>query len=354
MRALAAAVLTLGVSLRAAAAPPPRFDWAALKKGWRARLESVRRGGRLPLLDIESCYRDLTLNPEAFARAMDDAGVAVIAMSPELDRRDREDGFTSWSGSIHRLVAAQPERFLPVPAADLQTVREWGADPYAFLERVFAAALADGYPMLGEFSLAEYPSPWRLAGGKRDAPGTLLGVPIDGALSERIFAFSEAHGIPFQMHLEIEDPLLDQLEAMLTRHPKATVIWCHLGRVRDPSKTKRYGPAYVRGLLERFPNLYFDVASTNFYQYYPPTDELCSTLWDPSTRRLKPEWAKLIADYPWRFLMAFDLGGNRTTYLRSPALQGRELLGNLPPAVRDIVAYRAAWRLLFHEDLSLR
>lgn len=342
--------LALAFASSSAGAQGKPFDWSALKKIWRARIEAVRRSGQAPLLDVESCYRDLTLDPDPFARAMDAYGVALIAMSPELDHRDREDGYRSWSDSVHRLVATRPEHFIPVPTADLQTVRDWGGDPYAFLEKLFAQALRDGYPMLGEFSFGEYPSPLRIASGVEDPPGTLIGVPVDGPVAERIFAFSQEHGVAFQMHLEIEDVLLDGLERMLDRYPKATVVWCHVGRVRDPSKTRRYGPEYLRGLLQRHPNLYFDLAATEFYQYYPPTDEFCSTLWDQATHRLKPEWERLIADYPWHFLMAFDLGANRTSYLYSPARQGRVLLGALPPEVRDIVGYKAAWKLLFHED----
>jgi hypothetical protein len=38
------------------------------------------------------------------------------------------------------------------------------------------------------------------------------------------------------------------------------------------------------------------------------------------------------------------------TFSRKVAIQ-RSVLGSLPPSVREIVAYKAAWKLIFNEDI---
>ena len=73
----------------------------------------------------------------------------------------------------------------------------------------------------------------------------------------------------FQIHYEIEDRLLPPLETILERHPKATVIWCHLAMIRYPDRTRRYNPDYVGALIQRFSGLHFDLAVPG-----PPTSTL--------------------------------------------------------------------------------
>ena len=60
---------------------------------------------------------------------------------------------------------------------------------------------------------------------------------------------------------------------------------------------------------------------------------------------------KLIADYPWRFMVALDLNPFlMPRFSRKVAVQ-RTVLESLPPSVREIVAYKAAWKLMFNEDI---
>jgi hypothetical protein len=94
---------------------------------------------------------------------------------------------------------------------------------------------------------------------------------------------------------------------MLTEYPNAKVIWAHLSQMRFQSRNTRYGPDYVRKLIERHPNLYFDLHVGGPRHVYPTSGEYPGKYWDRATGRLKPEWARLIADHPWRFMTALDL-----------------------------------------------
>lgn len=40
---------------------------------------------------------------------------------------------------------------------------------------------------------------------------------------------------------------------MLSQYPKAKVIWCHIAQVRYAERATAYSPAYIEGLIKRFP-----------------------------------------------------------------------------------------------------
>ncbi|MCX5795434.1 MAG: amidohydrolase family protein [Elusimicrobia bacterium] len=336
--------------------PEEPFAWERLKSLWRGRIEATRGRGQAPLIDLESTYNDLTIDPQAFARRMDADGVTLSAMSPELFGEEISRYARVWPASVHRLVEAVPDHFIPVPNADLERVLRWSAqDPQKYLDDLFANILRDRYPMMGEFMVASYPSNDEYAdfvssSSVAAAAPEIHGFPIEGPLAERIFGFSQEHGIPFQIHYEVEDARLAPLERMLAKYPGAQVIWCHVGRVRRQERTRTYGPAYVRRLIQKYPNLYFDLSGNAPRVSYPGSPEFASRLWAPDRKHLEKDWARLIVDFPWRFLAGLDLGGDRMT-LKGHVAGMRRLLDELPPQTREIVAYRAAWKLLFKEDL---
>lgn len=346
LRAAAAAALCAFAGPPASAPEP--FDWTALRAGWRARIEAARAAGKLPFIDVESSYNDLTLAPALLARVFDRDGVTLAAFSPEYFDDDLDRVETLWPTSLHRLIAAEPAHFIPVPNADLERVLYRHRDPYAYLDDLFAQTLREGYPMLGEFMFVSYPSPAGMAFSSGRLPSAdIIGITLSSPLAEKIFAFSQEHDIPFQMHLEVEDALLPSLEALLTRYPKAKVIWCHGSRVRFRARAGSYGPDYVRRLLRDHPNLYFDLAS-----YLQPSYPGANYWKDPVAHdRMKKEWVRLISDYPWRFMAALDLGGDRMAAPSLWIIPEMAMLQALPKETREIVAYKAAWKLLFREDL---
>ncbi len=129
------------------------------------------------------------------------------------------------------------------------------------------------------------------------------------------------------------------------------MIWCHLAQIRYAIRSTIYGPGYVRKLIETYPNLYFDVAFGGPDSVYPRSGERHDRMWDHDRGGVKKEWVELITQYPWRFLAALDLGGDRQDRLPEYTRRLRNFLDYLPEGVREIVAYRAAWKLLFGEEL---
>jgi hypothetical protein len=319
-------------------APVP-FDIPALKAAWRARIDAVRATGALPVIDIESSFRTDKLDLERLVHQMDENGVALIAFS-------HENKHQGWSDAAAEVIANAPEHFIPTTNGGVHPA--WTKSPESFLEETEAHASADHYPLLGEFEFRHYPSPRQVKRGQmfRD-----VNIPIDGPLGEELFAFAEKSGLPFEIPYEIEDALLAPLETMLKRHPRAKVIWCHLAQIRYQKRSTVYSPAYVRRLIETYPNLYFDLAFGGPDSVYPVSGERHARIWDTEHGGLKKEWVDLIAQYPWRFLAAFDLGGDRQEQLPEYARAFRKFLSNVPQPAREIVAYKAAWKLLFAEEL---
>ncbi|MBI5198723.1 MAG: amidohydrolase family protein, partial [Nitrospirae bacterium] len=204
----------------------------------------------------------------------------------------------------------------------------------------------DGYPLMGEFEFRHYPSPRQYKRGEmfRDVE-----IPINGKVGQRLFAFSQESGIPFQIHYEIEDKLLPPLEEVLAAYPGAKVIWCHLAQIRYQASSSIYGPDYVEKLIKKYPNIYFDTSFGSPVSVYPGSGERHARIWE-DYGRVKKEWIQVIIAYPWRFLSALDIGGDRMDELPEKSQTLRIFLENLPEGVREIVAYKAAWKLLFNED----
>ena len=320
-----------------------RFDLDRLKTGYLRRLTAIKKAGELPVIDIESSYNPLNLDLPAFARSMDRAAIAQMALSADQPGKLVEQGET-WSHHAFELVRAYPEHFLP--AGNGGNHPAWTRNPARFLDDNERFVAEHGYPLMGEFEFRHYPSPRQV---ERNEMHRDVAIPIDGPQGHRLFAFAAKTGVPFQIHYEIEDDLLAPLEAMLARYPQAKVIWCHVAQIRYSVRSTRYGAAYLRGLFARHPNLYVDTAFGGPRSTYKPSGERHARVWDGAD--IRREWKELIADHPYRFLAALDIGGDRTARLEEWVRGLRDFLERVPDKVRPIVAYGAGWKLLFGEDI---
>lgn len=314
------------------------FDLVTLKRNWKQRIAAMRAAGITPLIDIESNPSE-EMDMQSFARQMDNEGVALIAFSGLPQKR-------GWSDAARYAVAADPWRY--IPTGDGGIPPEWKQDPEAFARTSRERIIKDGYPLMGEYEFRHYPSPDQIQRGRMDRDEHL---PLDSPAGHLLFEFAAESGIPFQIHQEIEDQYLPVLEKMLKQYTKAKVIWCHLAQMRYEARNTIYGPDYVRKLIEQHPNLYFDLFAGPPKNPYPLSNEYPGKYWNHATGKLTPEWAKLIADHPWRFMTALDLNPFiMQGFSRKVGMQ-RAVLDSLPVSVREIVAYKAAWKLLFNEEI---
>ncbi len=321
------------------------FDNVALKKNWRTRIEAIKNEGIIPLIDVESSFNPRDFNLINYAKTMDEEGIAMIAFSPQIGEKTYEKESKLWNDSPRNLMSADPSRYIPTSTAG--TYPAWTKEAENFIKESIKQSTLQHYLLLGEFEFRHYLSPRQY---KRNEYYRDVTIPIDSPAAHLLFKFANESGIAFQIHYEIEDELFEPLEKMLQLYPKAKVIWCHLAQIRYSQKAKKYDPVFVKGLLERHPNLYFDLAFGDKDSIYKPSNEFQSRIWDRNTGKLKPEWAQLIEDYPYHFLTAFDIGGDREDELKNKAISSREVLKSLSPKTQEIVAYKAFWKLVFNED----
>lgn len=322
------------------AQPLAPFDINLLRPGYLRRIDGFRRTGTLPILDIESSYNPYQIDLAAVARAMDSNGIAQMALSVDMPGRHYTNQ-NRWSHHAFELTRAYPAHFIPTGNGGNHPA--WTQHPEAFLDDNETFIVAHRYPLMGEFEFRHYPSPRQV---ERREFHRDVAIPIDGPHGHRLFAFAERTGVPFQIHYEIEDALLPPLEAMLARYPGARVIWCHFAQIRYGARAARYGPRYLADLLARHPNLYVDTAfggSTGIYQL---SGERHARYWSDTK-----VWLELIEARPYRFLAALDIGGDRVNRLDDWSGNLRRFLDTIPGKARKIVAYGAAWKLLFGEEI---
>lgn len=162
----------------------------------------------------------------------------------------------------------RPEYFIPTTADGSSP--HWYRDTQGFAARLKRDLETGHYFLMGEFELRHYPSPLQYRAGRQDRD---VNVPLTDPGVEAVFRLAAQTGMALQIHYEIEDELLPPLEELLERHAATRVIWCHLGQVRYPRRSRRYGPEYVRSLIARFPNLYFDLGLPGPPHVHPATLE---------------------------------------------------------------------------------
>ena len=321
------------------------LDVEALKKGYRRRLAGKLAAGALPYIDIESSADSTRLDIDALAKDIDELDVGMMALSADITGRQFAQG-ARWNPLSSRLMEKYPDRFVPVGNGGVPPV--WTKDPEAFLDEYEKQIRSGGYLLMGEFEFRHYPSPRQVQRGALDRD---VSVPIDGPLGHRVFDLSQRSGLSFQIHYEVEDPLLAPLETMLAQYRKAKVIWCHVGQVRYIERAAKYSPAYLEGLINKYPNLYFDTAFGGPNSIYPLSGQRHARVWG-DLGGLRKDWLDLFVAHPQRFLAALDLGGDRIHRVREWDLGLRAFLKRLPHETQRQVAYRSAWKLLFDEEFA--
>ncbi len=345
------------------------FDWNKIKKTLKVRIKNIKDQGKIPIIDVESSYGEVPFYANKktdwikkfseLDRYIDNLAVAFIVFSPEKKSlrqfNSAGDGYEDWGmiwGDInHKIYDLNYSWFMP-SGVGFQPDPKQNAEDYR--SHMFGEILRDHYPMMGEFFFRHYPSNRQIMVTELQEKADLT-TPIDGPVGEEFFSFSAKNNIPFQIHYEIEDPLLAPLDKMLSKYPKSQVIWAHFGRTRKPELSTLFSPEWVNSMLDRHPNLYFDLSCSDVSDVYPPGDNshVTSPLWDRKSKHLLKAWHDVVARHPWQFMAAFDLGSDRigAKKLISEVANMRTLFKEFSPDIVDVLAYKSAWKIMFHEDI---
>lgn len=331
--------LLLPAPLRAQPQAPP--ERAALLEGYAAELRKVLARGVLPIIDVEHHWGG-KLPLDALIRKMDTAGVALTWL-----------GQNEKHGSAHALAdaAAHPTRL--VPATIHGDGPRWHGRDTTLLAELAVDVHTGRYFAMGEFEARHYIS----STNNRD-----VHLPVDSESFEAVMRLAEETGLPMLLHHEAEDALLPEVERMLERHPRARVIWCHVGRNRDRATWTRLStPEGVRDFLKRFPNLSFDLNQAPPGGTHRGTRQLDSVLFDnidpnkggnnQPNARLNTAWRELFEEQPERFLFGSDVNTGRFDNYERVAENFRWLiLRSLSPEAGARIAYKNAWRFMSGQE----
>jgi predicted TIM-barrel fold metal-dependent hydrolase len=142
---------------------------------------------------------------------------------------------------------------------------------------------------------------------------------IDPAL-DSVLATAGQIGLLVIIHNDMDVPFpsdtahpayLDQMKALVRRHPTATIIWAHTGVGRIVRPVKNHAAVLEAMLADpAFANLYFDLSWTEVAKYVVASPEATQIM------------VKLIERYPDRFLFGTDAvaPANATAYLETNTL----------------------------------
>ena len=286
----------------------------------------------IPIIDVEFHYGSgMTLGN--IIDNMDRNGVALTWLCPNEQLGSEE--------SI-RLNTVYSDKFVPTTVGGDGPL--WHGSDADFLDKLDRAVRSGNYFAMGEFEGRHYPSNTN----DRD-----IHMPLNSTAFEIVFKASSDTGVPFLLHHEAEDAMLPELESMLAKYPKSKVVWCHFGRNRNPVTWSKFTtPDAARELLNKYPNLYFDILQSPpgaVYQTGYVEGIMYDTTQSPAT--LKPEWKKVIEDYPDRFVLGSDINGGRFgSYDQTMNTFRQTILPELPKDVAEKIAYKNAWKLMTGED----
>ena len=137
-------------------------------------------------------------------------------------------------------------------------------------------------------------------------------APADHPLFLLLADIAAQYGVPINLHMEAvpramslplafkSPPNAPQLHAnipaferLLAHNPRAKIIWAHAGADGTGFRT----PELCRRLLQRHPNLYMEIKLDpgNVGQNFPMAGN-----------QIKPDWLKLLQDFPDRFIIGSD------------------------------------------------
>jgi hypothetical protein len=197
---------------------------------------------------------------------------------------------------------------------------------------------------IGEFSLHKEFVTSKIAG---DPPS------LEDPALDRLFGLAEETGLVVLVHCDVDTPFpkpgappayFADLNELFKRHPKATIIWAHigLGRVVRPVQDQA---ALVRAMIENpaMSHVHFDLSWTETAKYIVQSSQSVQIV------------ADLITSHPDRFLFGTDevAPTNARDYLRVYR-QYQPLWDRLPPRVLELVLKGNYERIFDHARERVR
>lgn len=232
-------------------------------------------------------------------------------------------GRRSDNESVAREAATHAGRFIPFASISPERGAyraQWQRDDPALVGRLEALLASGIYRGIGEISVVHDATPGFAA----------TDFALDSGVMRGIMELARGHRLPVMVHCEAAR--VDGLERLLAAWRDVPVIWAHGGYT---------GASEARRLLERHPNLYYELSARTWPRHPRSADY-------PIVRdgALMPEWRELIESTPGRFLVGSDASHHSEANERMKLASVREFLRQLSPQARREVASGTLLRLI--------
>lgn len=306
------------------AAKPPNALESNVMQNREARVELYERtlkkhlaSGPYPLIDLEISL-DGWKSAAGLIEGMNRAGVALGAVTATSEE------------AIKKAVAQYPGRLIPLTTSAPRN--DWmrtGSGYLASMKRQLEG---------GAFGIGKIT--WRPASSDKaqmTRAGEALEAIIRLATQTRSFLL---------LDMPPDDDGLELIERLLRAAPEARIIWTQAGRILNLSALPGYGHGVLRALSLRHAGLLFTLTQD------PPASDATvprkNHLYDPGGA-FSREWRALLEARVGHFTAGNDSSpANPATYAGRTLFFRENVLGNISPPARKLIAYRNAWRLLMN------
>ncbi|MDE0340677.1 MAG: hypothetical protein OXI82_00930 [Nitrospinae bacterium] len=323
---LIGALWTAGI---ADAAKPPNALKLNAKQNRAAQVERYERTLRRhlasdpwPLIDLEISL-DRWKSTAGLIEGMDRAGVALGAVTAASE------------AAIEKAVAQYPGRLIPLTTS--ASPNEWmraGSGYLAGIERQLKR---------GAFGIGKIA--WRPVSSDKawlKRAGEALGAMIRLAAAKRSFLV---------LDMPPDDNGLEVLERLLRAAPVARVVWTQAGRALNLNALPGYGHGLLRALSLRHAGLLFTLTQDPPAPADSPGPRK-NHLYDPGGA-FSREWRALLEARVGHFTAGNDSSpAGPAAYARRTLHFRQNVLANISPPARRLIAYQNAWRLLTNRNLK--
>ncbi len=174
-------------------------------------------------------------------------------------------------------------------------------------------------------------------------------LPTNAPFFKEVMRLATHYNVPVPMHMEWHSESVAQLSELLAEFPQANVVLSHCGKITVAED--------LRPFFQKHSNVYCDLGYRSSPQGENESrkDPRRMIYWSSNLLRkadIKPDWLKLVEDFPDRFMLAIDDVVSWDQYDQVVVATREGVLAKLTPVTAEKVAYRNAVKLFGLSEIA--